>query len=198
MTTPREKRHDITRQRILDTSRKIISAQGLEGFSIRNLAEQIDYSPSAIYKYFDSKEEILQAIRTEFWELSQRNQMDLSGLTPPQKLITAGKNYLAFADKYPEHYKLVFNSPDLQTSGVTEIKNDPRFSGLIALVQEGVETGYFKLPDGYTSESMAVQLWISVHGIAMMRLTIMQAFRAEFDPLAEKIMEDFIRSFTVR
>lgn len=198
MTTPREKRRDLTRQRILDASRKIIVGQGLENFSMRVLAEKIDYSPSAIYKYFDSKEEILQAIRAEFWEIDSRNQQDLSTLPPPERLMKAGMNYLTFADAYPEHYLLVFNSPAMQTDDFAHVSTDPHFSGLIDIVREGVVTGYFKLPEGYTPESMAIHLWLTAHGIVMMRLTIMKAQRAAFDPLAEKIMQDFVRSFTIR
>jgi AcrR family transcriptional regulator len=198
MVTPREKRHDLTRQKILDTSRTLIASRGLDNFSMRQLADQIDYSPSAIYKYFASKEDILQAIRAEFWQKTINEEPDLSNLTPPQRLIASGRSYLAFAEAYPEHYLLVFNSPALQPGGLDEMLHDPRFSGLIAIVREGVEGGYFKLPEGYTPESMAIHLWISVHGIVMLRFTIMKEHREEFSRLAEKIMIDFINSFTLK
>lgn len=198
MVTPREKRHDLIRQKILDTSRTLIASRGLDSFSMRQLAEQIDYSPSAIYKYFASKEDILQAIRAEFWQKASQQEPDLSHLTPPQRLISSGHSYLAFAEAYPEHYLLVFNSPALQPGGLDDMIQDPRFSGLIAIVRGGVEEGYFKLPEGYTPESMAIHLWVSVHGIVMLRFTIMKEHREEFSRLAEKIMIDFINSFTVK
>ncbi|MCJ7433161.1 MAG: TetR/AcrR family transcriptional regulator, partial [Anaerolineales bacterium] len=142
--TPREKRHDLTRQKILDMARKILVSQGLAGLSMRALAEQIDYSPAAIYKYFENKEEILQAIRDEGWALSRLSNPDDESLTPPEKLMTGGRQYLAFADAYPEHYLLMFNSPDLDEGGVSGMSIDPRFTGLAAVVEEGVAKGYFK------------------------------------------------------
>jgi AcrR family transcriptional regulator len=140
MSSPRERRHDLTRQKILDTARKIILNQGLDGLSMRVLAEQIDYSPSAIYKYFDNKEEILQAIREESWARSAAVQAEklTANLPPPQRLYEAGKAYLEFAETYPEHYLLMFNVPDESLGDASAIGIDARFSGLAALIQEGI------------------------------------------------------------
>jgi AcrR family transcriptional regulator len=199
MSSPRERRHDLTRQKILDTARQIILNQGLDGFSMRVLAEQIDYSPSAIYKYFDNKEEILQAIREESWARSAAAQAEklTANLPPPERLYAAGKAYLEFAETNPEHYLLMFNAPDESIGDASDIGQDARFGGIAGLVQEGVDTGYFKLPPGYTPLMMAFHLWISVHGIAMLKLTLMRHAHAEFDALCDQIMKAFIGSFTV-
>jgi AcrR family transcriptional regulator len=196
--TPREKRHDLTRQKILDMARKILVTQGLAGLSMRALAEKIEYSPAAIYKYFENKEEILQAIRDEGWALSRLSNPDKKGLTPPEKLLAGGRYYLAFADSYPEHYLLMFNSPDLDEGGVSGMSIDPRFTGLLTVIEEGIVNGYFKLPAGLSPVHMAYQLWISCHGIVMLRLTKMRQHRAEFDLLCDQIMKGFVDSITVK
>ncbi len=199
MRSPRERRHDLTRQKILDAARKIILNQGLDGFSMRVLAEQIDYSPSAIYKYFDNKEEILQAIREESWaHTAAIEAQTLAGNLPlPQRLYAAGKAYLDYAEAYPEHYLLMFSVPDESMGDASAIGVDARFSGLATLIQEGVESGDLKLPPGYTPLMMAFQLWISVHGIAMLKLTLMRNAHAEFDTLCDQIIKAFIGSITV-
>jgi AcrR family transcriptional regulator len=56
-------RRDLTRRKILDKARKLFLAKGLAGLSMRKLAKELGYTPGALYKHFDSKEEILQAIR---------------------------------------------------------------------------------------------------------------------------------------
>lgn len=198
MVTPRQKRRDATRQKILDTARAILVEKGLAGLSMRALAEQIDYSPSAIYKYFESKEHILQAIRAEGWELSSvltQRSVDPS-LSPSERLIQAGLAYLQFAEQYPEHYRLMFDTSDLPMS-VQEIGMDPHFFGLAQMIEEGVQCGAFRLQEGYTPLSMAFQLWITFHGIAMLRLTLLKNYRAEFDPLIEQIMSAAIKNITV-
>jgi AcrR family transcriptional regulator len=198
--TPRERRHEINRQKILETARKILVSEGLKGLSMRALAEQIDYSPSAIYKYFDDKEDILQAIREDGWQHSIALSLSKvpANLPPPERLLASGKAYLDFAATYPEYYQLMFNSPDLPERGISDISRDPRFAGLIQVLQEGIASGHFKLPKGYTPVSMAFQLWISCHGIAMLRMTRLRDTQAEFDALADQIMRVFINNFTVK
>lgn len=196
--TPREQRHEINRQKILDTARKILVSEGLAGLSMRTLADQILYSPSAIYNYYENKEAILQAIRDEGWQLMSFAQSKVSEtLPPPEKLLASGKAYLAFAENYPEHYLLMFNTPDVQDESVSEISVDPRFSGLTKIIQDGVESGHFKLNSGFTPVSLAFQMWITSHGIAMLRLTTMRNQREEFDALVDQIMSSYIASFTI-
>lgn len=198
MRSTREKRRDQIRQKILDNALGLIADEGLENFSLRRLAGRIDYSPAAIYKYYGSKEEILQAIRSEFWKMSAEHAPDLSGLTPPEQVIASGHNYLKFAEEYPQHYLVAFNSPAPQRGSLEEMYQAPNFRGLIQIVRNGVESGYFKLPEGYTPETMAVHMWISVHGIVMLRFTFMNEHREEFTRMAEKTLIDFVHSFTVK
>ncbi len=61
----RERRQQKTRQSILDAAREIIVEHGPAELSMRSLAERIDYSPSGLYEYFDSKEQIIQAVCVE-------------------------------------------------------------------------------------------------------------------------------------
>jgi len=68
-TSPRNRRHELTRQKILDTARSILLAGGVQAISMRTLAEKVDYSPAALYKYYANKEEIIEALRQEAWQL---------------------------------------------------------------------------------------------------------------------------------
>lgn len=199
MSTPRERRHEITKQRILDTARAILAADGLDGLSMRGLAQQIDYTPSAIYKYFASKEEILQAIRQEGFARGAVMQAEAiqPGMTPPEMLLAAGRAYLRFAELYPEHYQLMFNSPDLPPESIQAMLSTPDFNGLPQAIAAGVDQGYLHLPPGYTPELLAVQAWVMVHGIAMIKMNMMQAVQEDFGTLCDQMLQAFIASFTV-
>jgi AcrR family transcriptional regulator len=168
--------------------------------SMRGLAEQIDYTPSAIYKYFKSKEDILQAIREEGFALSARMHAEAASQPQPapEKLLAAGRAYLRFAETYPQHYLLMFNSPELPPGGVEAVANDPNFSGVPQIVREGVEQDYFRLPPGYTPEMMAFQCWITVHGMAMLKLGIMHGAREEFGAFCNQLLDAIVASFTVK
>lgn len=50
--------HDFKRGAILEAARRVFAAQGLEGATIRAIAEEAGYSAGAIYAYYPAKEEI--------------------------------------------------------------------------------------------------------------------------------------------
>jgi len=197
--SPRERRHASVKQAIVDAARKIVVEQGIENLSMRALAEQIDYSPSALYKYFASKEEIIDEIRAEGFErmAAFALQKRADDLPPPQKLYQLAMAYLEFADTYPEHYLLMFSAPG-RLNSIVEISEHPSFSTLIQTFQEGIASGYFELPEGHTAVSIAFQAWITLHGIVMLKLTNLRSLNSDFDALSKQIIQTQIDSFTVR
>src|ERR1700676_862250 len=50
---------------ILNAARSLFLAEGYANVSMRKIAEQIEYSPGAIYSYFASKEDIFFALAEE-------------------------------------------------------------------------------------------------------------------------------------
>src|ERR1700694_5760911 len=109
--TPRKRRQTNTRQAILQKAREIIAASGPGALSMRGLAEQIDYSPSALYEYFASKDEIIGALCHEgFEQLGQFLGQVSTDLPPSEPLMAAGMAYIEFACQNPEHYRLMFGT----------------------------------------------------------------------------------------
>src|SRR5436309_13500905 len=53
------------RNAIQEAARSLFLAQGYANVSMRKIAEQIEYSPGAIYSYFGSKEDIFFALAEE-------------------------------------------------------------------------------------------------------------------------------------
>jgi AcrR family transcriptional regulator len=182
-------RRDLSRQKILEKARKLFVAKGLAGLSMRKLARELQYTPGAIYKHFDNKEEILQAIREESWALSNAMDADMPpGLGARDMLVESGRQYLRFAAAYPEHYQLMFNSPDLPYGPPEDIRKNPQFAPVIAMVEQGVRSGEILLPEGFDPAMLAFQMWITVHGAAMLRLTVMKAYGKEFDRFFDDLL----------
>jgi AcrR family transcriptional regulator len=182
-------RRDLSRQKILDKARKLFVEKGLAGLSMRKLARELHYTPGAIYKHFENKEEILQAIREESWVLSNAMDADMPpGLGARDMLVESGRQYLRFAAAYPEHYQLMFNSPDLPYGTPEDIRKDPHFAPVIAMVEQGVRSGEILLPEGFDPVMLAFQMWITVHGAAMLRLTVMKMYGKEFDRFFDDLL----------
>ena len=56
------RRQEGRRQAILDAARQVVSARGLEQFTMGAVAEQADLSKAALFYYFDSKEDVIAAL----------------------------------------------------------------------------------------------------------------------------------------
>jgi AcrR family transcriptional regulator len=199
METKKERRMENTRQRILAAAREIVIQNGMDGLSMRALAEKVDYSPAAVYKYFQNKEAILKAIQDEGWALAaQVHAQAMEGArTTPERLLAAARGYLQFAARYPEHYLLMFNSPHLAPETVAEIGEDPNFGGLISILDEGVASGDFQLPEGFNPKLMAFLFWTSAHGMAMIRINYLRHAADEFDELCDRMIRTFMDAISV-
>jgi AcrR family transcriptional regulator len=200
MTTPspKSRRFEKSRQGIISAAREIIRTEGVDSLSMRLLAEKVDYSPSALYKYFNNKEEIIEALRQEGW-----NQMEAifrSRIKPddssPQRLIEAGLAYLELADRHPELYQLMFNSDVNPIPNMKSVEEDPNFSIIPDIIRKGVENGEFKLRAGMTVLEFGYLAWFAMHGICMLKVTMCRDCLDEFDPQAREIIKKFVMSYT--
>lgn len=100
------KDHDQKREQILKTAAKVFADQGFDRASMTVLAKECGISKANIYHYYDSKDAILYDIlETYLHELRDRIcNVDLSGLTPEQKLQKAVREILyAYQGADDEH-----------------------------------------------------------------------------------------------
>lgn len=61
--TAQQRRRDKRIQHILETAIAILASDGLEGLTIQRLAAALDYTPGALYRYFESKDAILLGVQ---------------------------------------------------------------------------------------------------------------------------------------
>jgi AcrR family transcriptional regulator len=70
-----------TRERILDVALEFFGAQGYDGTSLRQIAEQLGVTKAALYYHFESKEDILRALHMRLHEFG-KNAFDSMGDGP--------------------------------------------------------------------------------------------------------------------
>jgi AcrR family transcriptional regulator len=196
-TSPRNRRHDLTKQKILDTARNILLTEGVQAISMRTLADRVDYSPAALYKYFANKEEIIAALRQEAWEMMAAHPSDVSpGMSLPEIFVQSGRGYIDFATKYPEYYMLIMSTVEGGPNSMEEFKRFPNFVGLLQFVESAVAAGEFQLPTGYTPFHLAMLSWFTVHGISLLKLTMMNKCADEFDAASVEVLNMVKEVFT--
>jgi AcrR family transcriptional regulator len=149
------------RARTLQTARELFEHEGYGSFSMRKLAAQLGYSPSAVYKHFANKNEIFDCLVDESFAAlmaASSGVVDLPGESPIDRLKRGMWAYVNFGLKHPDHYRFAFLVR--RPGGV--IINRPVYQGLKGRVQACVEAGYFA---GGDISLLAQLLWAAVHGI---------------------------------
>lgn len=160
----RQKHKEELRRVILDAAREIFVDQGYEGFSMRRLAEKIEYSPGSIYLHFKNKEELFEVLVEESFArllvtLSQlRNRRHWPD--PVDELRHGMQAYIEFGLKNQGDYRFVFMlSSPLQKR---PYKVSEAFDVLRDMVRRCVEEKRFHAAD---VELTSQALWSSIHGI---------------------------------
>ena len=115
---------------IIEAAGKILTASGVSGLTIKNLAKEMKFSESAIYRHFTSKEEIIIAL-LEFLakSMDERYSRAISSeQSPEEKFTTLFQNQFSFFKKNPQRGS-ASDKPDSKPangSSRTRPKNNPQ------------------------------------------------------------------------
>lgn len=190
-------RHNRNRDMILSTARSIIAEGGIDSLSMRTLADAIDYSPSALYKYFDNKEALIYAIALQgLDELAQALHTAIDSHDDYfDKFAATGRAYLAYAFANPELYKLMFSSPlyEVHTDFISAAQHEDAFQVMVGLFKAGIEAGVFKARPDYGAFEMAFHSWVTVHGLVMLWVTGNVPL-PDFEMMVERISQAMVLS----
>lgn len=106
---PRGQGHE-RRNEILAAARQLFVTEGFETVTTRKLAERAGISQTGLYVYFQSKEEILEALcRDTFEKLVEGIQrVEAETELGPARLRRLIECYIEFGLDYPDEYQLVF------------------------------------------------------------------------------------------
>jgi AcrR family transcriptional regulator len=98
------------RREIINSARDLFIDFGYEKFSMRRLAEKIDYSPTTIYHYFKNKDDLLFAVCEEVaQQFLSRIRYFRSVQNKPYEALRQAMLYLVeFAFDNPNQYKVFF------------------------------------------------------------------------------------------
>jgi AcrR family transcriptional regulator len=132
------------RASILDAAWEIIVTDGWQSFSIRKVADAIEYSVPVIYSHFENKDAILLEFnRKGFQLLAESLAVSKIGKDKPADQIRAmGRAYWAFAFSNREYYQLMFGLgiPTCDTARMIPAMmdfNQVIISSIVGMVESG-------------------------------------------------------------
>lgn len=110
--TPRARRHDANLQRILDAATQLVAESGLDALSMGKLAEAVDYTPGALYRYFGSKDALLSQLVAKILEdvgalLARAERLLPPGAPPLARVFALVQGYRTFARLSPHRFGLL-------------------------------------------------------------------------------------------
>ncbi|MGA0599463.1 TetR/AcrR family transcriptional regulator [Caulobacter sp. KR2-114] len=155
------------RERLCQVAARLFVDQGEAAFSMRALAAEVGCSPMAAYRYFETKEDLLAAVRARaFRRLAEALESVAEG--ERRKARDIGEAYVRFADENPAEYRLMFDltQPDEgRYPDLAEAAAAARI-GMSRYVREMVEAGVLE----GDPELLGYVFWATIHGLIVLRL----------------------------
>ncbi|MCC6617061.1 MAG: TetR/AcrR family transcriptional regulator [Anaerolineae bacterium] len=199
--TPRERRQERTRQDILLAAIDIIAEEGAEQLSLREIARRIDYSPAALYRHFDSKEAIVDAVCNEATRrLGDSLTVVPETLPPVEYLVELGMAYLRFANDHPQHFRFIATwrvpmPEDITREQMEQAADNPAdpFSLLYRAIQRGIDVGLLRVKPNYATLEMALSMWALAHGMAVLQTQRLGKIPMDYARANRQAFQDFIK-----
>lgn len=171
---------------ILHAAQRIIEECGPECVTMRQVAEEIGYSPTTIYLYYKDKKELLSAALVHgFEELADFANEAMVGPGWIDKARQRSRAYVVWGLTHPNLYRLMFEGGVL---------TDELISGQAATVTRGlteggkimaaaIEAGEARKPDD--PEAFGAAFWAALHGVTSLAITRRLFAGAASTPKAE-------------
>lgn len=134
---------------IIEAAGRILSTSGVNGLTIKNLAQEMKFSESAIYRHFASKEEIVVAMLAYLAENMDERLQKIAPThnKPAEKLEAIFLDQFAFFSKNPHFVVAVFSDGLMEVSqkinaAILHIMQ-VKMKHLMPVIVEGQQQGFF-------------------------------------------------------
>ena len=180
---------DAFRTRLCAVAQKRFAKQGVDGVSMRQLAEALGCSPMTPYRYFRNKEEILAAVRAAAFDrfasaLEEAARKTRGDLRAGGEAM--GEAYIRFALGDPDAYRLMFDLSQPHPDRYPELvrasarARHMMSAALEALVKAGIFAGDPQLL-GYV-------FWATLHGLVVLHLAGKLPEKPDFRTIQQEAM----------
>ena len=158
------------RERLCEAAERLFAERGPDAVTMRQLASELGVSPMTPYRYFEDKDDILAAVRTNgFTRFADDMETARASARGAKAIGTAvGKAYVDFALSNPHAYKLMFdfNQPHVE-----------KYPELVAAGKRAQKTMTAHVEDAMTEGLMAgdaqqigLMFWAAIHGAVILEL----------------------------
>jgi AcrR family transcriptional regulator len=183
-----------TRQRLLALALDIYRAEGLEAISFRRLADAAGISHTLPYRYFESKEALLAALRVLCTERFESHVRAAEAVTAalPLRIRSVADGYVSFVQAHADEYQLIFSthqpSPDQYPALLAARRS--LFDHAVEVVQAGVDAGLL----AGDARALTHLFWLSLHGLMSLHVAGQLVHGCRLEDLVEPLVARIIGS----
>lgn len=175
-----EDRRPDRRAEIISAARGVFAREGYEKTSMRAIAAALSLSPTALYLYFENKEQLLAEVCRESVEhlLALLEHALAAHPDPVEALKAACQAYIDFGCAHPEHYRLLMmmpGSPQVEgrlepsSQRVLDHLGDRAFQVIGDGVARAITAGRLK---DVNIQATTELLWAGMHGVTALLITL--------------------------
>lgn len=175
------------RMSLLEQAARLIAEHGVEGLTLRRLANEVGASTMAIYTHFGGMDELRFEVRREAFA---RLAAHLDAVTPSRDPVfdlgRLGAAYCMNALQNPNMYRVMFLEPRAPDEPPVGYET---FETLVEFVDRAMQAGRLRAGDAV---QRAREMWALSHGLVSLHLAQMLTLEEMLDTLNEGALTQFI------
>ena len=183
------------RDRILDTARELLIADGYRNLSMRKIARRIGVSATSIYLHFDHRDHLLHSLMEEaidrlngVLEAAARTSTD-----PVERLEKVARAYIKFSLENPYQYQMIYvvRSEEMSRYPKEKFRRARRgYELLEEIIREGVQQGMI---EDDNPRIAAYSFWAQLHGLMSVVHSKRLDTRIDRDIFLEKALHQVLK-----
>lgn len=181
--------HGDLRSTLLNAANTLLKETGIEGLSLRKLADKVGVSRTAPYHHFKDKNQLLCAIAEQGfirWQHDAEFIFNQAGVPAKDKYRQFFHGYISYAADNPELYDLMFGRTIWKLNSATNELRDvayPSFHYQVEMTKKWQEQGLMPLNED--SLRLSQVTWGTMHGIARLLIDGIYADRSHIDEMCD-------------
>lgn len=191
--SPRAARRSETQARILAAARDIlVQRTTVDALPLREVARRAGFTPGALYRYFDDRDALVQALYGGALQVLGSYLGQAQGATAAERLVALASAYLRFGRDRPQDLLLLFESSVPPHPWADYVKIAWPFTLIVEGVQAGIDAGELAPLAGLDAAGTAYVFWAQVHGFAVLHVGHLANVAGEFGAMQDAAIDDFV------
>lgn len=157
-----------SRELLIQCALRELESKGLSGFSLRAVGAAAGLSAMAVYRHFESKEDLLRAVGEDAFAAFQRRIVGIPDGPIQEWICSVGREYAGFALDDPGHFEACFVlRTHVERIYPEDFRADksPVISLITRKLQAAQACGELRAGDAL---ELAMLFWAQIHGLVML------------------------------